>query len=158
MTSDEAPTVFYALPELHYPRRLNAVKILLEGAVAQGWGERTIYLHNRRAVTYEELRHEVHLTAAALRSLGIAAGDRVLLRLRQPQIKQNLRPAHLDQKRNPKALRRLKLQARPLRSNQCHRPWSNMRHRPWSNMRHRHHPQLRPRPVPAPSMGGLPEL
>jgi 2-aminobenzoate-CoA ligase len=81
MTSDEAPTVFYALPELHYPRRLNAVKTLLEGAIALGWGSRTIYLHNRRAVTYEALRHEVHLTAAALRSLGIAAGDRVLLRL-----------------------------------------------------------------------------
>jgi 2-aminobenzoate-CoA ligase len=81
MTPDEAPTVFYALPELDYPHRLNAVKTLLEGAIAQGWGARTIYLHDRRAVTYEALRHEVHCTAAALRSLGIAAGDRVLLRL-----------------------------------------------------------------------------
>lgn len=81
MAPEDAPTVFYALPELHYASRLNAVETLLEGAIGQGWGERTIYRHQGRAITYEALRREVHRTAAALRGLGIGPGDRVLLRL-----------------------------------------------------------------------------
>src|SRR5258707_3692573 len=81
MAPGEAPTVFYALPELHYPNRFNAVEVLLEGAIAQGWGPRTAYLHDGRAISYDALRREVHRSAVALRGLGIGAGDRVLLRL-----------------------------------------------------------------------------
>ncbi|MBV9521728.1 MAG: AMP-binding protein, partial [Alphaproteobacteria bacterium] len=81
MAPADAPTVFYALPELHYPDRLNAVETLLEGAITRGWGPRTAYLHRGLAISYETLRREVHRTAAALRRAGIVAGDRVLLRL-----------------------------------------------------------------------------
>src|SRR5262249_39114249 len=81
MAPGDAPTVFYALPELHYPVRLNAVERLLEDAIARGWGARTAYLHHGGAISYDELRRDVHRTAIALRRIGIAAGDRVLLRL-----------------------------------------------------------------------------
>ena len=81
MAPGDAPTVFYALPELHYPDRLNAVERLLEDAITRGWGGRTAYLHHGRAISYDELRRDVHRTAIALRRLGIVAGDRVLLRL-----------------------------------------------------------------------------
>ena len=81
MAPGDAPTVFYALPELHYPDRLNAVERLLEDAITRGWGARTAYLHHGRAISYDELRRDVHRTAIALRRIGIVAGDRVLLRL-----------------------------------------------------------------------------
>jgi 2-aminobenzoate-CoA ligase len=81
MKDADAPAVFYALPELHYPNRLNAVRTLLEEAIANGWGARTAYFHRERAISYDRLRQEVYRYAEAFRRLGVCVGDNVLLRL-----------------------------------------------------------------------------
>jgi 2-aminobenzoate-CoA ligase len=76
-----APRVFYALPELHYPPRLNAVRTLLEGAERSGWDSRPAYFHDGRALSNGTVRHEVARYAGALERLGICEGDRILLRI-----------------------------------------------------------------------------
>lgn len=81
MEAAVAPQVFYALPELHYPPRLNAVRTLLEDAERNGWDARPAYFHDGAAVSYGTVRHEVARYAGALERLGARAGDRVLLRI-----------------------------------------------------------------------------
>ena len=81
LTGADAPSVFYSLPELHYPKALNAVQMLLESAMENGWHSRPAYFHRGRMISYGELRHEVHRYAGALRLLGVEAGDTVLLRV-----------------------------------------------------------------------------
>jgi 2-aminobenzoate-CoA ligase len=81
MKAADAPVVFYSLPELNYANRLNAAQMLLEAAIARGWGARTAYFHRGRTISYDQLRHEVHRYAEAFRRLGVGFGDNVLLRL-----------------------------------------------------------------------------
>ena len=46
-----------------------------------GWGGRIAYYHRDQAITYADLYEAVHRYAAAMRALGVAAGDRVLVRI-----------------------------------------------------------------------------
>ncbi|MGE0733410.1 MAG: acyl-CoA synthetase [Alphaproteobacteria bacterium] len=74
------PTVFYALPELHYPQSLNATRALLDSARSFG-PARPVFFHNGKPITASDVQREVRLYAHAIRRGGIAEGDHVLLRL-----------------------------------------------------------------------------
>ena len=74
------PTIIRALPELHYPERLNIARALLEGALAKGFGPRVAYHCNGRRFTYAVVHREVHRYADALRRLGVREGEAVVLR------------------------------------------------------------------------------
>jgi 2-aminobenzoate-CoA ligase len=76
----EMPEIIRALPELHYPQRLNAVRDLLEGALEKGFGPRIAYYCKGRTFTYDDVHREVHRHANALRRLGVGEGEAVLLR------------------------------------------------------------------------------
>ena len=78
---DAAPDLIFALPELQYPARLNAVQTVLDEARSHGWLDNTAFLSEGRTITYAEVAEEVHRTASVLRRLGVAPGDRVLIRI-----------------------------------------------------------------------------
>jgi 2-aminobenzoate-CoA ligase len=77
----ERPDVIRALPELNHPERLNIARALLEGALAKGFGRRIAYHCKSRQLTYAAVHREVHRYADALRQLGVAEGDAVVMRL-----------------------------------------------------------------------------
>jgi 2-aminobenzoate-CoA ligase len=77
----ERPDIIRALPELNYPERLNIARVLLEGALAKGFGPRVAYHCKGRQLTYAAVHREVHRYADALRGLGVQEGDAVVLRL-----------------------------------------------------------------------------
>lgn len=78
---DAAPELRFDLPELRYPDRLNAPAAVLEAAAAAGWSGRAAFYEDGREITFGDVRRETLRHAAALRSLGIGAGDVVILRL-----------------------------------------------------------------------------
>lgn len=75
------PDVFYALPELHYPRRFNAAEVLLQGSHGEHRGDRPVFIHKDRSLSRTEVTDQVNRHAAALRSIGVKADDRVLIRV-----------------------------------------------------------------------------
>lgn len=75
------PDLRFDLPGLDYPARMNVAEVLLEGAIDAGWGGRTAYFHRDETIDYRALRAAVHRHAAALRALGVAPGDRVVVRI-----------------------------------------------------------------------------
>ncbi len=75
------PTRVYTLPEFaKYPDRLNPTEELLDKAVAAGRGDRTAILFEEQKITYAQLLAQANKLGNALRSLGVKAGDRVILR------------------------------------------------------------------------------
>lgn len=78
---EHRPDLVFSLPELNYPLRLNAAAEFLDRPVAQGWGDRPVYLFGERRITYQELARDVNRLGNALIGLGIRPGDRVLLRI-----------------------------------------------------------------------------
>ncbi len=79
--ADARPDLRFDLPGLDYPERMNAAEVLLEGAIDAGRGGRIAYYHRDEAITYRALRASVHRHAAALRALGVAPGDRIVVRI-----------------------------------------------------------------------------
>ncbi len=79
---EQWPEFIYDLPELHYPERVNAATALLDGAIANGWGERAAILApGGLRWTYAELLGHVNRVAHLLvDDLGVVPGNRVLLR------------------------------------------------------------------------------
>ena len=69
----------YALPDVRYPHKLNLAEFLLDRNVAQR-PKKPALLYRDQRITYAELRARVNQLANALRSLGVGAGDRVMLR------------------------------------------------------------------------------
>lgn len=75
------PKRIYTLPEFaSYAPRLNPTEELLEKHVAAGRGERAAVLFEDQRITYAQLLGQANKFGNALRQLGIAEGDRVLLR------------------------------------------------------------------------------
>src|SRR5258708_1692102 len=74
------PELISDLPELSYPVRLNAAKVLLDDRVAAGDGARRCLLDDHTAWSYAELRDRVDRIAQVLRGEGVVPGNRVLLR------------------------------------------------------------------------------
>ncbi len=79
--ADARPDLLFDLPGLDYPERMNVAEVLLEGALEAGWGERTAYYYRDETIAYRELHASVHRHAAALRALGVAPGDRIVVRI-----------------------------------------------------------------------------
>lgn len=63
------------------PAEINLTSLLLDSVVEAGWGNRPAILYRNEVVTYELLLGEVKRLASSLASLGIAAGDPVILHL-----------------------------------------------------------------------------
>jgi len=75
------PQRVYTLPEHKaYPQRLNSTEELVDRHVAEGRGDRPAFLYEDQTITYRQLQTSVDRLGSALRSLGIEAEDRVLLR------------------------------------------------------------------------------
>jgi len=75
------PTRIYNLPEFaNYPERFNPTEELLDKAVSAGRGDRTALLFEDQRVTYAQLLGQANKLGNALRGLGVAEGERVLLR------------------------------------------------------------------------------
>ncbi|WP_255169261.1 acyl-CoA synthetase [Natrononativus amylolyticus] len=77
---DVQPTYFHAVPEVHYPERLNAAYEMVDRQVEAGRGEEPAVIADEETLTYEELRQRVNGVANALLELGADAGDRVFVR------------------------------------------------------------------------------
>ncbi len=76
------PELSFALPELHYPQRLNAAERLLDRHIRAGNGERRCILAPDHPVwTYADLAARSNRIARVLvEDLGVVPGNRVLLR------------------------------------------------------------------------------
>jgi 2-aminobenzoate-CoA ligase len=75
------PDLVFALPDLHYPERLNCVERLLDSHIAAGRGERRCIVAPGVSWTYEDLYRAANRIARVLtEDLGIVPGNRVLLR------------------------------------------------------------------------------
>ena len=79
---EQWPEFVYALPELQYPDRINAATALLDGAIANGWGQRVaIRAPGGLCWSYAELlAHANRIARVLVEDLGVVPGNRVLLR------------------------------------------------------------------------------
>ena len=75
---DACPALTFDLPELQYPARMNAVQMLFEAGNAAGWERRTVFIQDDVRYSFAETETLVHRHMAALRALGVAAGDTVI--------------------------------------------------------------------------------
>ena len=80
-SKNASPTLIFSLPELSYPKNLNAVEVVLEGAIKKGWSDRTVYYSADHTYTFEKIREMVHQSMFAFRALGVMPGDVVMLRM-----------------------------------------------------------------------------
>ncbi|MFB3916628.1 MAG: acyl-CoA synthetase [Terriglobales bacterium] len=75
------PQRIYTLPEFaNYPDEFNPTEELLDKQVAAGRGDKAAILFEDQRITYAQLQAQVNKMGNALRSLGVKAGDRVMLR------------------------------------------------------------------------------
>jgi 2-aminobenzoate-CoA ligase len=78
---EEWPQLVFSLPELCYPERLNAGRVLLDDAIKEGYGERPALYSDTERWSYVELLARANRIANVLvRDYGLVAGNRVLLR------------------------------------------------------------------------------
>lgn len=75
------PEFRYELPELQYPERINAGRILIDDAIAAGHGPRVALYGDLVSWTYAELAARTNRIANAMvHQMGVVPGNRVLLR------------------------------------------------------------------------------
>ncbi|MDT7933574.1 MAG: AMP-binding protein [Sphingomonadaceae bacterium] len=75
------PEFRFDLPELDYPRQMNAAVVLLDHAVEEGYGERPCVINDRGVWTYAEMRDLSDRIARVLvDEEGLIPGNRVVLR------------------------------------------------------------------------------
>ena len=79
---EQWPEFVYDLPELQYPDRINAATTLLDGAIANGWGQRIAFrAPGGLRWTYADLLAQANRIARVLvEDLAVVPGNRVLLR------------------------------------------------------------------------------
>ncbi|MFW0771768.1 AMP-binding protein [Paenarthrobacter nitroguajacolicus] len=80
--ADTWPALEFALPELHYPERLNAAAVLIDDAVEQYGADRpALWTPDGSVWTYRQLQQRSNQVAQVLtEDLGVVPGNRVLLR------------------------------------------------------------------------------
>jgi len=75
------PEFVFALPELHYPERLNCVTVFLDRWIEAGEGDRPCFVAPHETLNYAQTLERVNRIANVLtRDLGLVPGNRVLLR------------------------------------------------------------------------------
>jgi 2-aminobenzoate-CoA ligase len=72
--------LFYALPELHYPKSLNAAVELVDRHVEAGKGDDVAIYFEDEPITYCDLQTRVNRLGNALQDLGVEPGERVFVR------------------------------------------------------------------------------
>ncbi|WP_332847821.1 AMP-binding protein [Massilia sp. S19_KUP03_FR1] len=78
--TDQWPALVFDLPSLHYPSRCNCAAVLVDGALAAGWGARTALISPAARWTYAELADRVDRIAHVLiDDLQLVTGNRVLV-------------------------------------------------------------------------------
>ncbi len=70
----------YASQDFDYPESLNAAIELLDKNLVKGFGSRPAVFYKDTVLTYDQLSERVGKMCNALRTLGVKAGDRILLR------------------------------------------------------------------------------
>jgi 2-aminobenzoate-CoA ligase len=75
------PDIRLSEPEIQFPERVNITAHFLDRNLAPGQADRIAYFSGERRITYRALHEAVNRLAGALRALGIAEGDRVVLRI-----------------------------------------------------------------------------
>ncbi|WP_458188382.1 acyl-CoA synthetase [Haladaptatus sp. NG-WS-4] len=78
--SETRADCFHALPELHYPKSLNAAVELVDRHVESGRGENVAIYFEDETITYGDLRERVDRLGNVLLDLGVEPGDRVFVR------------------------------------------------------------------------------
>ena len=78
---DSRPTRINALPELYYSQNLNATSEIFKGIVDNHLLEQIAYYYQDQSLSYAALIAETKKFAAAFQSIGMAAEDRVLIRM-----------------------------------------------------------------------------
>jgi len=74
------PQRIYTLPEYNYPQKLNSTEELVDRHVEAGRGDRVAILFEDQKITYRQLQASINKLGSALKELGIAEEDCVLLR------------------------------------------------------------------------------
>ena len=75
------PELVFDLPELEYPSSLNCASWLLDDAVREGHGNKTVLFSEQGNLTYSELLAQANQIANVLKDkLKVVSGNRVLLR------------------------------------------------------------------------------
>ena len=74
------PERIYTLPELQYPDVLNLASELVDSHVSAGHGRSPALAGGDRRFTFAELQQLINRLGRALTSMGVKAGDRVLMR------------------------------------------------------------------------------
>ncbi|WP_407661641.1 acyl-CoA synthetase [Haladaptatus caseinilyticus] len=77
---DMRADIVHALPELHYPKSLNAAVELVDKNVEAGRGDEVAIYFEDKKITYDELLERVNSLGNALLDLGVEPGDRVFVR------------------------------------------------------------------------------
>jgi 2-aminobenzoate-CoA ligase len=78
--AESMPELLYTLPEVHYPRELNAATELVDRHVDEGHGDRVAIHFEDEAITYADLQSRVNQFGNALAEVGVEAGSRVVVR------------------------------------------------------------------------------
>lgn len=74
------PDYIHAVPEVHYPDRINVAEELLDANVDAGKGDSVAIYFEDEQITYTELCERVNRLGNGLRELGVEPGDRVMVR------------------------------------------------------------------------------
>ncbi|WP_435156505.1 acyl-CoA synthetase [Haladaptatus sp. DFWS20] len=77
---DMRADIIHALPELHYPKSLNATVELVDKHIEAGRGDNVAIYFEDEEITYADLAERVNRLGNALLELGIEAGERVFVR------------------------------------------------------------------------------
>ncbi|PSP67656.1 AMP-dependent synthetase [Halobacteriales archaeon QS_1_69_70] len=76
----DSPDRFFALPELKYPREINAAVEMVDRHVEGGRGDDVAVYSRDRTLTFAQLKERSDRLGNALRTLDVAPGDRVFVR------------------------------------------------------------------------------
>src|SRR3546814_3031317 len=78
---DQWPDFLFALEDVRYPDRLNCATELLDRHVAEGHGDRPLFVTPDRRISYADFQWTVNRMARVLvEDLGLVPGNRVLIR------------------------------------------------------------------------------
>jgi 2-aminobenzoate-CoA ligase len=78
--SDAMPELLFALPEAHYPKRINAATELVDRHVEAGHGDDVAIYFEGGEITYADLQSRIDRFGNALSDVGVEAGSRVVVR------------------------------------------------------------------------------
>ncbi|WP_227377676.1 acyl-CoA synthetase [Haladaptatus halobius] len=76
----DSPDLVHAIPEVHYPKQINAATELVDRHVEEGRGENVAIYFEDETITYKELQVRINRLGNSLLNLGIEPGDRVVIR------------------------------------------------------------------------------